>query len=50
MVPLGTSRFAIPDSDTGSNRLDYWNHSRRDFLTALVGLGVRKGKAGGAVG
>jgi hypothetical protein len=41
MVPLGTSRFAIPDSDTGSNRLDYWNHSRRDFLTALVGLGVR---------
>jgi hypothetical protein len=42
-VPLGTSLFAIPDSNIGSNRLDYWNHSRRDFLTALVGLGVRTG-------
>src|SRR6266852_1786747 len=40
MAPRGASRFAIPGSNTTSKQLDCWNHSRRNFLTALVGLGV----------
>src|SRR5713101_7014904 len=40
MPTRGGSRFVIAGSNTTSNQLDCWNHSRRDFLTALVGLGV----------
>src|SRR5882724_12921199 len=40
MPPRGAYRFVIPGSNTTSDQLNSWNHSRRDFLTALVGLGI----------
>ena len=40
MASRGAARFVRPGSNTTTSQLDRWNHSRRDFLTALVGLGV----------
>jgi hypothetical protein len=40
MAPHGVSRFVIRDSNSTSDQLDRRNHSRRDFFTAMVGLGV----------
>ncbi len=40
MTPRSVSRFVMWDSNKTTDQLDSSNQSRREFLTALVGLGV----------
>ncbi len=40
MAFRGVPRFVIPRSDPPCDQPDWLNHSRRDFFTAMVGLGV----------
>jgi hypothetical protein len=40
MARRGESRLVIPGANIISDQLDCGNHSRRDFLTALLGLGA----------